>query len=173
MYDKKIFLSQKIADKNSELMNLYFKLNKRLDNFVNYIDVELNMNKMSEALHLKYAHYAPIVADHFSDYNSMYSYRSVYSTILSETEDYGSFLEGVEHILELLEDIDIAISSAKQIGTEEENDDYVRFIKDEILELRKFKKQFILIYDKASTALQIGNTLQDIDNYSENYIIDI
>jgi hypothetical protein len=172
MYDKRMFLSQRIADKNSELMNLYFKLNKRLDNFVNYIGVSLNMNKMSDALHHKYAHLAPINADDFSDYNALYSYRSHYDTILGETIEYDDIMSGIEDVLKLISDIDISLSDAKVMGQDEQNDDYVKFITDQIKVLRIYKKQFILLNDKVNMALSLGNTLMDIDFAYEDYLIE-
>jgi len=173
MYDKRLFLTQRLADKNSELMNLYFKLNKRLDNFVNYIGVSLNMNKMSDALHQKYAHLAPINADDFSDYNALYSYRSHYDTITGETIEYDNILSGLEDVLTLIADIDLSLSDAKLMGDDEQNDDYVKFITDQIKALRIYKKQFILLYDKIGMALSLGNTLMDIDFAYEDYIIEV
>lgn len=171
MYDKTLFLSKRIAEKNDEIMNLYFQLNKKLDNFVNYIEVDLNMNKMSKELHTKYAHLAPIIADDFSDYNASFSYRSKYSMINGETKEYTDFFDGIDDILNLLTEIDIAFTDAKSIAKEEENDDYKKFISDEVVKLRTFKQQFILISDKATYAVEAGNTLQDIDHNYKDYII--
>ena len=169
---KTLFMSQKIADKNSQLMNLYFKLNKRLDNFVDYIGVSLNMNKMSDVLHHKYAHLAPIIADDFSDYNALFSYRSKYETITGETEEYSNIVVALESVLSLISDIDIALSDAKVMAEDEQNDDYLKFISDQNKKLRIFKKQFILLYDKIRMALTLGNTLMDIDFAYEDYIIE-
>lgn len=173
MYDKTLFLSQRIADKNSELMNLYFKLNKRLDNFVNYIGVSLNMNKMSDELHHKYAHLAPIIADDFSDFNAIYSYRSHYDTITGETIEYDNIVSALEDVLLLISDIDISLSDAKEMGQDEQNDDYIKFITDQIKKLRIYKKQFILLYDKITMALSLGNTLMDIDFAYKDYILEV
>lgn len=153
-------------------MNLYFKLNKRLDNFVNYIGVTLNMNKLSDALHQNYAHLAPLKADNFSDYNAIYSYRATYNTITGETEEYTDILAGIEDVIKLISDIDIALSDAKAMGKDEQNDDYIKFISDEMKGLRVFKQQFILLYDKISAALSAGNTLMDIDFAYEDYLIE-
>ena len=103
-------------------MNLYFKLNKRLDNFVDYIGVSLNMNKMSDVLHHKYAHLAPIIADDFSDYNALFSYRSKYETITGETEEYSNIIVALESVLSLISDIDIALTDAKVMAEDEQND---------------------------------------------------
>jgi hypothetical protein len=166
------FISQKIANQNSEMMNLYFKLNKRLDNFVDYIGVSLGMDNFSAELHSRYAHLAPIIADNFSDYNAAYNYRSYYATIEGETEEYPNFLTGVTDILDLLRDIDVALSNALDLGRTEQNDDYIKFINDEELNLRKFKKQFVFIYDKVSVALKQGNNLIMIDHFYKDYIIE-
>lgn len=177
MYDKKMLLSQRLANKNSDLMNIFFRLNKKLDNFVNYIEVDLNMGKLSSLLHkgnsdsAGYAHYAPLFADLFSDYNSSFSYRSTYDTIQGETKQYSGIMEGIEDVLDLIIDIDNALSDAKKMGKEEDNDDYIKFISNRIKDFRQYKVEFILLNDKVGMSLMDGNTVQDIDYRADDFFI--
>ena len=59
------------------------------------------------------------------------------------------------------------------MGKSEENEDYVKFINTEIEKIRFYKKQFILFHDKIQKSLECGNTIQDIDFYSSDYIIEV
>jgi hypothetical protein len=81
-------------------------------------------------------------------------------------------MSGIEDVLRLISDIDISLSDAKVMGQDEQNDDYVKFITDQIKVLRIYKKQFILLNDKVSMALSLGNTLMDIDFAYEDYLIE-
>ena len=166
-----MLLSQTLADKNSQVMTMYFQLNKKLDNFVNFILVDYSMEKLSEALHKNYAHRAPITADNFSDYNAAYSYRATYGAVEEETVTYGGFLEGVADVLSYLIDIDNALAEARELGVRENNIDYVVFIDEQFKELGAYKKEFVLLYDKAEKYLALGNTLQDIDARYEDFLI--
>ena len=172
MFDKNIFLSQRLADKNSELMDAYFTLNKKLDNLMDYLDIELVMSKLSASIHL-IAHQAPLDADRFRDYNALYSYRTKYGTIQGQFKDYANPVEGIADILSYLADMTNMLYDAKSMGKSEENEDYVKFINTEIEKIRSYKKQFILFHDKIQKSLECGNTVQDIDFYSSDYIIEV
>ena len=166
-----MFISQTLAEKNSQIMTMYFQLNKKLDNFVNYILVDFSMEKLSEALHKEYAHKAPITADNFSDYNAAFSYRASYGAVEEETQTYAGFLDGVSDVLSYLIDIDNALAEARELGVRENNIDYVVFIDSQFKELGIYKKEFILLYDKAEQYLKLGNTLQDMDARYEDFLI--
>ena len=172
MFDKNIFLSQALADKNSELMDAYFTLNKKLDNLMDYLDIELVMSKLSASVH-KIAHKAPLDADRFRDYNALYSYRTKYSTIQGQYKDYENPVEGMADILSYIADMTNMLYDAKSMGKSEENEDYIKFINEEIQKIRYYKKQFILFHDKIQKSLECGNTVQDIDFYSDDYIIEV
>jgi len=150
---------------------MYFTLNKKLDNFVNYLLVDLNMDNLSEHLHKMYAHGAAGHADSFSDYNALYSYKSTYNTINGETTQFANIIDGIENILDCLIDIDNGLTDAIKVGEEEDNKDYVKFINDEFIYLRKFKAQFILLNDKIGKAIRVGNTIMDVENNYEKYLI--
>ena len=49
-------------------------------NFMDYLDIELVMNKLSEKIH-KIAHISPLDADRFRDFNALYGFRTIYGTI--------------------------------------------------------------------------------------------
>lgn len=171
MFDNNIFLSQRLADKNSEIMDAYFTLNKKLDNLMDYLDVEQSMNKLSTSIHI-IAHKAPLDADRFRDYNALYSFRTKYGTIQGQYKNYINPLEGITDILSYLVEMTNMLYNAKYMGQTEENYDYVKFINTEIEKIRYYKKQFILFHDKIQKSLESGNTLQDIDFYSNDYIIE-
>lgn len=172
MFDKNIFLSQILADKNSELMDAYFTLNKKLDNLMDYLDIELTMSKLSASVH-KIAHKAPLDADRFRDYNALYSYRTKYGSIQGQYKDYSNPVEGMADIINYLADMTNMLYDAKTMGRAEENEDYVKFISTEIEQIRAYKKQFILFHDKIQKSLECGNTIQDIDFYSDDYILEV
>ena len=167
---KEMFISKKIADTNSYIMDMYFTLNKKLDNFMDYLDIELVMNKLSEKIH-KIAHISPLDADRFRDFNALYGFRTIYGTIEGQYEDFGNILEGVYKITMYILDIDNALSDAMELANIEKNDDYRKFISDEIEKLREYKKQFILLYDKIEKSIDVGNTLKDIDSRTSDYIL--
>lgn len=171
MYDKTMFLSQATVDKNTDIATMMFQLNKKLDNVVNYMLVDLVMDSLSEALHLQYSHKTPILADHFSDYCSLYGYKINYNTVQAEIKQYSSLMESIVDVLDYIVDIDNAFSEGINLGMREQNYDYVKFLFDELIGTRKLKKQFILLHDKVEKALEAGNTLQDIDfNYDKFFI---
>ena len=170
MFNKTVFLSERIAIKNSEIMNAYFSLNKELDNLMDYVDIELVMPNFSNHLHL-IAHKAPIDADRFRDYNALYSFRTHYDTIQGEFKDFSDIREGIEYILSFLLDMDNMFAEAKAIAEQEENYDYSRFINGEIIKIREYKKQFILLYDKLEQYAKEGNSLQDFDARCDSFFI--
>lgn len=173
MYNKSMFISQNIIDMNNLLMDMYFTFNKKMDNFMDYVDINLVMNNLSGALH-KIAHMYPLDADRFRDYNAMYSFRSIYGTIEGQYKNFDNILTGLSEVLEYILDIDNSLTQAKKIGKEEDNPDYCKFISDEVKQLRKYKKQFIFMYDKIQACLTVGNTLQDIDfNYKDFLTLDV
>lgn len=172
MFDKNIFFSQELADKNSEIMNMYFTLNKKLDNLMDFLDIEFVMSKLSAHIH-KIAHIAPLDADRFRDYNALYSYRTKYTTIQGQYQNFSNILEGIVEILNYLADMTNTLYDAKLMGRKEENEDYVKFISQEIQHIRYYKKQFILIHDKIQKSLEVGNTIQDIDFRSDDFIIEL
>lgn len=151
---------------------MYFTLNKKLDNLMDYLDIELVMNKLSAEIH-KIAHVAPLDADRFRDYNALYSFRTKYNTIQGQYKDYTNPAEGMGDILSYLADMTNALYDAKAMGKEEENDDYVKFISEEIQKIRSYKKQFILLHDKIQKSLEEGNTVQDIDFNANDFIIGV
>ena len=171
MYVKEMFFSQRLADKNSQIMDKYFTLNKKLDNFMDYLDIELVMNKFSERVHLL-AHQAPLDADRFRDYNALYSFRTHYNAIEGQYKNFNSILEGISEILDYLADITNDLYDAKNLGEEEDNQDYVQFIWDEIKNVRGYKKVFTLMFDKVEKSLSVGKTIQDIDYHAEDYILE-
>ena len=73
-------------------MDAYFTLNKKLDNLMDYLDIELTMSKLSASVH-KIAHKVPLDADRFRDYNALYSYRTKYLTIQGQYKDYENKLK--------------------------------------------------------------------------------
>lgn len=168
-----LLFSPALASKNNELMNLYFRLNKRLDAFVNYLLVDLNMDNLSEYLHTNYAHGAAGHADSFSDYNAIYSFRSIYNTIPGESGSYENIMDGINDVCDLLVDIDNQLAEAIKLGKEEENMNYINFIYGEYNYLTKFEKQFIMLHDKVSKALACGNSVVDIENNYEKYVLEI
>ena len=153
-------------------MDAYFTLNKKLDNLMDYLDIELVMSKLSASIHL-IAHQAPLDADRFRDYNALYSYRTKYGTIQGQYKDYTNPVEGIADILSYLADMTNMLYDAKSMGKSEENDDYVTFMYTEIEQIRTYKKQFIVFHDRLQTAVECGNTIQDIDYYSNDYIIGV
>lgn len=168
MFNKEMFISGKIADKNSEIMNAYFTLNKKLDNLMDYVDINCIMPLFSQGLH-KIAHRAPIDADRFRDYNALYSFRTKYTSIEGQYKDFSNPLEGIDDILDYLCDMDNMLAEAKLIAKTEENYDYERFLNKEIVHLRDYKKQFVLLHDKLEQYLKEGNTLQDYDFRADKY----
>lgn len=172
MFDEDIFLNKTIADKNSEIMNMYFTLNKKLDNLMDYVDIVLIMPNFSEGLHL-IAHKAPLDADRFRDYNALYSFRTKYTEIGSQYKDFSSALGGIDDILDYLSDMDNALAEAKGLAKSQDNYDYSRFIDKEITQLRFYKKQFILLHDKIKQYIVENNTMQDFDYRCRSYFIEI
>lgn len=170
MFEKQIFVTTQIADKNSEIMDSYFTLNKILDNLMDYVDIECVMPIFANELH-KIAHKAPIDADRFRDYNASYSFRTQYNTIQGQYQDFESPLKGIEYVLGHLADIDNLLAEAKDIATKENNYDYNYFVDEEISHLREYKKQFILLYDKLEKYSQLGNSLQDFDSRCKEFFI--
>ena len=168
MFDKGVFISERIADKNSEIMDCYFTLNKKLDNLMDYVDIVCVMPLFSTGLH-KIAHKAPIDADRFRDYNALYSYRTKYRTIEGQYKDFANPLEGIDSILEYLSDMDNIFDEAKNLAKAEENHDYSKFINEEIRAFREYKKQFILLHDKIERYMVEGNSMQDFDFRCEPY----
>lgn len=170
MFDKNIFINQEIADKNSEIMDMYFTLNKKLDNLMDYMDIILVMPKMADLVHHKIAHIAPLDADRFRDYNALYGFRTKYNTIDGQYIEFDNLLQGVDSILDYIVDIDNAISEAKQLAEKEDNYDYKKFLNEETVHLRSYIKQFILLHDKVEQYIKVGNTEQDLDFRAEDII---
>lgn len=170
MFDKNIFINEKIADKNSEIMNAYFTLNKKLDNLMDYVGIVFNMHKFSQELH-KVAHKAPIDADRFRDYNALYSFRTKYNTIVGQYTEFANPLEGIDSILEFLADMDNMFAEAKNIAKAEENYDYNKFLSTEIKNFRPYKEQFIILHDQIKSYIANGNTYQDFDFRCEPYFV--
>lgn len=168
MFDKNIFINDKIADKNSEIMNAYFTLNKKLDNLMDFVGIVYNMSKFSKELH-KVAHKAPLDADRFRDYNALYSFRTKYNTITGQYIEFSNPLEGVDSILEFLVDMDNMFAEAKAIAKAEENYDYNKFLSTEIKNFRPYKEQFITLHDQLESYIANGNTYQDFDFRCESY----
>lgn len=169
MFNKSMFISENISKKNSEIMDAYFTLNKKLDNFMDYVDIVCVMPNFSNILHL-IAHKAPLDADRFRDYNALYSYRTFYNTIEGQYKDFESPLDGITFIIDHIIDIDILLAEAKDIAKQEENYDYECFIDKEIIHLREYKKQFIIFNDKLEQYLKQGNTMQDFDFRCKSYM---
>lgn len=163
-----MFISEAISEKNSEIMNMYFTLNKKLDNLMDFVDIEWVMPNFSNGLH-KIAHEAPLDADRFRDYNALYSFRTKYNTIEGQFKDFKDPLDGINDILDYIGDIDNSLASAKEIAVREENYDYGKFIDEEYALLRRYKKQFITLNDKLGKYIAEGNTYQDYDYRSEAY----
>ena len=100
MIDKNLLLSESLSKRLSEIMNMYFQYNRYLDALIDYLDVDMNMNLMSNYIHETYAHRAPLDADAYRSYNSANSRRTFYGNIESSDGNYTTPLDGFEFMLE-------------------------------------------------------------------------
>ena len=167
--DKDLLETKRLADALSCIMDLYFQLNKKLDNVMDWLDIECNMNKLSAYIH-EIAHTAPLVADHYRDFNAANGRRTLYRPIAGEVKDFTNILEPFEEVLEFIIFIQTEINNALDIAKEEDNIDAYEFLMSEIRVVREYKKQFVLFIDKLSASLNQNMSLQSIDNNWEDYI---
>lgn len=171
MYDKDILLSEKLSNKLSELGQMYFDLNRILDAGSDYLEVDMNMNKLGNYIHHSMAHYATDpLADNFRDYLSSNSRRTNYNVSTKPNAgQYASPMEFFEFVLDYYLDIKNAISDGINIARDEHDEDTMRFLRNQLALARTYKNQFVLFCDKCKTAINSGNTWQDIDNRWEDY----
>jgi ferritin len=167
-----MLLSDTLSSKISEIGNLYFNYNRILDAGMDFLDIEMNMNKLSEFIHEKIAHKAPIDADTFRHYNSSKSKRTDYATpILGSSGDYEGdplklFSMGYLYASKIQQEIANGINLAMQEG----DIDTCEFLRNQIATVREYKDQFVLLYDKCEASIKAGNTWQDIDNRWEDFV---
>lgn len=171
MYDKDILLSTKLSDKISALGQMYFDLNRVLDAGSNYLEVDMNMNKLGNYIHHSMAHYAADpLADNFRDYLSINSRRTNYNVATKPNAgDYNSPMEFFEYVLDYYVDIKNAITEAIKMADEENDEDTSQFLKAQLVLAREYKAQFVLLCDKCNSAIESGNTWQDIDHRWEDF----
>lgn len=172
MLDKDILLSTSLSDKISEIGNLFFNYNRILDAGMDYMDVDWNMNKLGNYIHQNMAHKSPIDADAFRDFNAQNSRRTNYGVdILGNNAEYesplGFFAFGIAYAMKIMK----AISEGIDMAMAEKDYDVCEFLKSQISVPRWYKAQFVLLYDKCSSALSAGNTWQDIDNRWEDFVV--
>ena len=165
-------LSDTLSSKISEIGQLYFNYNRLLDAGMDFLDIDMNMNKMSEYIHKNIAHKAPIDADSFRDYNASKSKRTDYLTpILGDAGSYEGdplnfFSKAFLYALKIQKEIESGISLATQEG----DYDACEFLRDQISTIREYKDQFVIFYDKCESAIKAGNTWQDIDSRWEDFV---
>jgi len=169
MIDKNLLLSETLSKKLSEIMNMYFQLNRILDAGMDFLDVDMNMNKISNYIHLNFAHKAPIDADAFRDRNADNSYRTYYGNIESSDGNYTTPLAFFEYALEYILKIIDAISDGIDFAKSENDEETKQFLMNQFPNIGIYKKQFVLLCDKCEKAIQEGNTWQDIDNRWEDF----
>ena len=167
--DKDLLETKQLADALSGIMDLYFQLNKKLDNIMDWLDIECNMNNLSAYIH-KIAHTAPLVADHYRDFNAANGRRTLYRPIAGEVKDFTNILEPFDEVVNFLIFIQTEINNAMDIAKEDDNIDAYEFLLSEVKVVREYKKQFVLFVDKLSAALNQNMSLQSIDHNWEDYI---
>lgn len=164
-------LSQSLSNKISEIAQLYFNYNRMLDAGMDYLDIDMNMNMLSEYIHKHIAHKAPLDADAYRDYNASNSKRTDYSNaILGDVGIYNDPLEFFTKALLYSLKIQQEIANGVKLAMEEGDISTCEFLKSQFPVIREYKAQFILLYDKCEAAINAGNTWQDIDNRWEDFV---
>lgn len=171
MIDKNLLLSEALSKRLSDIMNMYFQYNRILDALVDYLDVDMNMNMMSNYIHETYAHRAPLDADRYRDFNSANSRRTFYGNIDASEGNYESPIAGFEYALEYVLKIMDSIQDGIDLAKSEGDEDSKKFLQEELKNMRVYKKQFVLLCDKCEQAIAEGNTWQDIDHRWQDYRI--
>jgi hypothetical protein len=170
--DKNKLLSTALSDKMSEIGNLFFNYNRLLDAGMDYLDVDWNMNKLSDYIHKNLAHKAPLDADAFRDYNAQNSRRTNYGAdILGNSAPYESPLGFFAGALTYCLLITNAVYSGIELAMAERNCSARVFLERQLPVLEKYKAQFVLLYDKCGTSINLGNTWQDVDNRWEDFVV--
>jgi ferritin len=171
LYDRDILLSEKVSAKLSEIGQLYFDLNRVLDAGSDYMEVDMNMNKLGNYIHHSMAHYATDpLADNFRDYLSACSRRTNYNVATKPSEgNYSSPLEFFKYVLNFYIDIRTAISDGIKLALAEDDEDTAQFLREQLVLARAYRDQFVLFCDKCEIAIAEGDTWQTIDNHWEDY----
>jgi ferritin len=167
--DKNLLLSETLSKRLSEIMNMYFQYNRILDALIDYLDVDMNMNMMSNYIHETFAHRAPLDADSYRSYNSSNSRRTIYSDIEASDGNYENPLVGFEYALEYTLKIMDAIQDGIDLAKSENDEDTKKFLQEELKNMRVYKKQFVFLCDKSEKSIQEGNTWQDIDHRWDDF----
>jgi phosphomevalonate kinase len=167
-----VLLSDTLSAKISNIGQLFFNYNRLLDAGMDFLDIDMNMNMMSEYIHKNIAHKAPLDADAFRDYNASKSKRTNYlNPILGSSGDYELdplkfFSTSYLYAQKIQEEIKSGIEMAMQ----ESDIETCEFLKSQIPNIGKYKAQFVLLYDKCEASINAGNTWQDIDNRWEDFV---
>ena len=170
--DKNKLLSNALSNKISEIGNLFFNYNRLLDAGMDYLDVDCNMNKLSNYIHNQIAHKAPLDADVFRDYNAKNSRRTDYGIdIKGDSALYqnpiGFFSSALAYCLYITN----AVCSGVEMAKAEGNYSAQKFLNGQLPNLEAYKAQFVLLIDKCSATIEGGNTWQDIDNRWEDFVV--
>jgi len=172
MIDKTFLLSASLSNKSSEIMNLFFNYNRILDAGMDYLDIDMGMRNISEFVHKKLAHVAPIDADAFRDFNAHNRIRTNYNVAIEASAgSYDSplefFLYAFSYSIKILK----AIEEAMTLSEKENNKEACDFFRSQIDTITKYKYQFALLHDRCETAIDQGNTWIDLDAMWQDFVM--
>lgn len=138
-----------------KLFDMYFQANSLLDNVVYAFDIDFNMSKFADFLHLHISHEMPLLADKLNDFGRLRGDRFVRGALYANDEKYADEVTALNEVLQFFLEIekqtDIAINTA---------------IKDNMKVWEDFLRSF-QVDEQVKYTHQINKFLQGLNEYIE------
>lgn len=81
-----------------KLFDMYFQANSMLDNIVYALDIDFNMSKFADFIHIQISHKMPLLADEINDFGRLRGDRFFRGALVANDRQYISALEALGDI---------------------------------------------------------------------------
>jgi ferritin len=131
-----------------KLFDMYFQANSLLDNVVYALDVDFNMSKFADFIHIQISHQMPLLADKIEAIGSKMGERFRRGALNANNKDYVSPIEALEDVYNYFIEIDNQINKAIDIANNDKMKKWATFLDtfaiDDQLKYTHQMKKFIL-----------------------------
>lgn len=142
-----------------KLFDMYFQANSMLDNIVYALDVDFNMSKFSDFVHIQISHKMPLLADNLNDFGRLRGDRFHRGALLANDRQYMSPLEALQDIDNYFAQIEEQIGRAIDVA-----------INDRMKMWEDFLRTFE-VDEQAKYTHQIKKFIRGMQDYSEDGIL--
>lgn len=168
---KRTMITDKVNDSLNEIVKKCFETNRVLDRIMSQLSVKFTMNNSSSILHPLLAHYFPLFADKFSDYQDARNALTIYGLTPKDDTDYDNALSMFERYLNTVKELENTIINSIDVCIEESDTMTRVFLENALRDLIPYTAQGILLCDKIEAYGDNPQGRMAFDHNIESFII--